>query len=143
MVNNIKRLHNSSELWLDSSPTKFKSDWMCGIYSRMSACLFYRTHLSVCPDINLCIYLPLTSTLGGGDVKCIINNISTKHCVLHRFTWYSRVYCITPEWRYYSVTNLYCTHTNAYPNYWSQLHQELLTIIIWQYTASCINDVAD
>ena len=64
----IKRLLFPSELCLDSYPTKYQSDWMCGIYSRRSACLSYNICMSVCTNVCLCIDLTSTSSLGGGDV---------------------------------------------------------------------------
>ena len=54
---------------MNPSLTKYQSDWMCGLYSRRSACMYYQVHLPVCPDVCLCISLPFTSTLGGGEVK--------------------------------------------------------------------------
>ena len=64
---------------------------MCGIYSCRSACLYYKIYLSVCPDVCLCIDFHFTSTLGGGDIKGVSHNISTKSCTSPGFTCYSRV----------------------------------------------------
>ena len=57
------------ELWLDSYPTIYQSNLMCGIYFRSSACLSYQVHLYVCTVICTCIAFPFISTLGGGDIK--------------------------------------------------------------------------
>ena len=97
---NIKRLILPSELRLDYSPTKFQSDWMCGIYSCMSAYLSYHIRMSVYPDVCLCIALPFTSNLGGSDIKGIVHNSSTKPRASPRFTLYTMVYYMTPERRY-------------------------------------------
>ena len=96
----IKRLIFTSELWLDSSPTKSQSDWMCGIYSRRSTYMSYQVCLSVYPYVYLCIGFPLTSNLGSGDVKFVLHNSSIKPRASPRFTCYNRVYYITPARRY-------------------------------------------
>ena len=45
---------------------------MCGIYYCMSTCLSHKVRLSVCLEVNICIALPFTSTLGGGDVEDVL-----------------------------------------------------------------------
>ena len=65
----MKRLVFLSEIWLDSYPTKYQLDWMCGPYSHRSACLFYLVYLSVCYNVWMCITMPFTSTMVGGYVK--------------------------------------------------------------------------
>ena len=57
------------ELQLDYYPTKSQSDWMCGIYTQSSVCMYHLVCLSAYPVICTCIAFPLTPTLGGGDVK--------------------------------------------------------------------------
>ena len=77
---------------------------MCGLYYCRHACLPYKICMYVCPKICLCIALPFTSNLGGGGVKSVLHHSSTKPHTSYMFTWYTRVYYITPERRYRPIT---------------------------------------
>ena len=107
---NVKRLLFPSEFLLDSSPTKSQYNWMCVIYSHKYFCLSYRVFLSICTGVCMRITLPFTSTFGGGDVKGVLHNCSTKPRMSPRFTWYTRVYYITPVRMYKPIMHLSSLH---------------------------------
>ena len=75
---NINRLNLTSELRLYSSPTKYQSDWVYGVYSCRSACMDYQVCLLFCLEVCLCIALPSTFNFGGGKMKGVLHNISPK-----------------------------------------------------------------
>ena len=85
---------------MDYSSTKYQSNYLCGLYYLRSDRMSYKICMSICTDICMCIALPFTSTLGGGDVKGVLHHSSTKPCTSPRFNWYTRVYYITPVWIY-------------------------------------------
>ena len=58
-----------SELQFYSYSTKSLSNWMCDLYSQISACWSYLVHLSVCPISFPCIALPFVPNFGVGGVK--------------------------------------------------------------------------
>ena len=62
--------------------------------------MYYQVRMYVYTYVCLCINLPLTSTLVGGDVKGVLYNSSKKPHASPRFTWYNGVYYITSAWRY-------------------------------------------
>ena len=97
---------------------------MCGLYSHRFTCLSHQVHLSVCLDICLCIYFPFTSTLGGGDVKGVLNNSTTNPNTSTRSTWYTRVYYVTPARSYWTVRNIHWTQSEAYGFTWLSIYFE-------------------
>ena len=52
--------------------------------------------MSACPNVYMCIVLTFTSTLGGGEIKGVLNHSPSKSRASSNFTWYDRVYYITP-----------------------------------------------
>ena len=53
--------------------------------------MYYQVCLCVCPEVCMCFAFPFNSTFGGGEVKGVIHNSSTKPRASSRFTWYTRV----------------------------------------------------